>query len=215
MTAEILERAFIGDNPEMRELLKNKNVKVYDDKYKDSLSSVADTKPPTLHQLKNMFRVVNVKSKVDTELWKRVLSIPDSVLDEEFSRLFPFRTADDKKIRNIRFLDIRKVIEKVDVRRQNIIRKAIVSNDDLDYIFICNFCLYICVVDHTILDFWEDTSLLLAGTWGFTDIVGNLSNYIKTKKEEQYIQMGSPSGTWMFGRLQKSPCTRFRYKRKS
>jgi hypothetical protein len=182
-----LRDAFIGCNTMMEALLYNRIKLPYGNKLEKVLSAVADERAKSLDELKHMFSIVR-KKKIDKKYdWGKIMNCSEDILEDQMIEMFPFRTKDDKKLRNIRFLDVRRFLNTLSANRTNIISQAIsTSSGDLDYIFVCNFCLYMGIVSETVLFFWQNTSLLSTGTWAFVDKVKELSDYIKSHKKGDY-----------------------------
>jgi hypothetical protein len=190
LTVDELRSRFIAHDSDMDHLLNGKIEPPFGDMFQSKLSSVADTPPPTLDKLKTLFTIKEAsifKHETKTS-WDDIMQIDEQSLEDIFTERYPFRTKDDRKIRNIRFADVRLFVRLSAPGRQQILREVFNNNlSQLDYIFVCNFCLYICLIDESILSFWSGTSLLQNGTWGFVEVAGDLSNYIKThKKTDRY-----------------------------
>lgn len=182
-----LRSLFCGENNEFGDLL-DKSVKVrsWGDRFVGlGLSSVADGPAVEVGYLVEMY----IRRKAEGERtddsavtgnlfdWDIFMQLSDHELDDWVIENHPFRSNDDIKLRNIRFTDLRDVI--ISTGRERLLRKCIVYTVDIDYIFLLNFCLYLCLVDETCANLFVETTLLSLGTWGAVDVLKDMSDYIK------------------------------------
>jgi hypothetical protein len=186
---------FLKDNRDkMLQILLNDIKHPIKQEFYDELTDVGDGHPLTLTYLKEKYS--RNKIKTATKVWKNInlqewLSTNQDNCDIVFETVFPFRSKDDKRIRNIRSYDVLLFLRRVEQecpKRYQLIRRLL--NGDfygpIDYIFCCNIILYICLTNDSVLEFWDNSDIIKLGTWGFVDVVKKMSDEIKSSRKGDY-----------------------------
>lgn len=208
LTRKELAARFSGNKGEYSILLSKSKLEgvTIGDKFADTLCAVADRPAPALTYLRTRFfntKKTSITSDVirgNRDFIDKWLSMLDSESDDYFAEKFPFRSADDKKLRNLRSNDLRECILESSKDRQDLLFGLWHYAIDVDYIFMINLSFYILLLDDSLLTVWRGSKILSLGTWGFVDKVKEMSNYLKTEKKskrykwEHLVELGCLSG---------------------